>query len=133
MNSETARPGDSTRASILVVEDEEVVRDFLTSALELDGYDVEAVEDGRAALEYLKQGPVDLIIADCLMPVMDGCRLHEELRQRNDPHADRMIFISGAMGRDPVRTFLNESGAPALEKPFGTAELREILTRVLGH
>ena len=121
----------SVRGSILVVDDEEIVRDFLTSALELEGVCVEAVSDGRAALEYLKRNSADVIIADCIMPVMDGCRLHEELRRQNDPLADRMIFISGDTGRDPVRKFLAETGAPSLQKPFGTTELRDILSRVL--
>ena len=119
------------RATILVVEDEEVVRDFLTSALELDGHQVAAVPDGRAALEYLVSHSVDLILADCIMPVMDGCRLYEELRRCNNPLADRMVFISGDMSRDPVRKFLAEHPAPALQKPFSMVELREVLARAL--
>ena len=118
-------------ATILVVEDEEVVRDFLTSALELDGHTVAAVPNGKVALEYLATHTVDAILADCLMPVMGGCELHEELRRRQNPLADRMGFISGDMDRDPVRKFMAEHEVPTLQKPFGMMDLRELLARVL--
>lgn len=122
---------DRPPVSVLVVEDEEVVRDFLTSALELDGHDVAAVPNGKVALEYLATHTVDAILADCLMPVMGGCELHEELLRRQNPLADRMGFISGDMGRDPVRKFMAEHEVPSLQKPFGMIDLRKLLDRVL--
>ncbi|MFQ5718331.1 MAG: response regulator [Acidobacteriota bacterium] len=118
-------------ATILLVEDEEVVRDFLSSILELDGHSVEAVPHGGAALAFLSRHDVDLVLADCLMPVMDGCQLHSVLRQRHDPLADRMVLISGDMERDPVRTYLRKHSVVTLQKPFGAAELRAVLARVI--
>ena len=65
---------------VLVVEDDEGIRETLKDLLELEGYDVAVAEHGRAAIEHLlEQGPdPDVIVLDLMMPVMNG----EEFRQR---------------------------------------------------
>lgn len=64
-------------ARILIAEDDENVRAFVTQALKLSGHDVTDVEDGGLALEILQEqaGAFDLLVSDIRMPVMDGIAL----------------------------------------------------------
>ena len=120
-----------TPVTVLVVEDEEVVRDFLASALEVDGHTVVVARNGQEALEYLAGDTVDAILADCHMPVMSGWELHQELCRSKHPLAAHVGFISGDVNRDPVRKYLDEHEVPTLQKPFGMIGLRDLLVRVL--
>src|SRR5687767_6000903 len=65
-------PGGSGRGTILVVEDDAAMRTMLREALEEDGYTVEGAPGGRAGIERVKQGGIDLVISDVKMPDLDG-------------------------------------------------------------
>ena len=60
------------KSNILVVDDEPVARQSLSEILRLEGYSVDAVPNGQAAVEYVRTHPVDLMIVDLRMPGMDG-------------------------------------------------------------
>jgi len=62
----------STKANILVVDDEPIERQSLTDILRLEGYHVAAVGNGEAAIDYIRLNPVDLILLDLRMPGMSG-------------------------------------------------------------
>jgi CheY-like chemotaxis protein len=66
-------------ASILIVEDDEDVREAMLAFLEMKGYSVASAGNGREALDYLRDAPApDLIITDLAMPVMDGRQFRRE-------------------------------------------------------
>ena len=67
--------------TILIVEDEQVLRESLAGLLEAEGYLVQQAPDGRAAHEMLLQGPVDVVLSDVRMPEMDGMTLLGHIRQ----------------------------------------------------
>jgi two-component system response regulator RegX3 len=67
---------------ILLVEDEESYREPLTYQLSRDGFDVVAVEDGRAALETFDRGGIDLVLLDLMLPGLSGTEVCRELRRR---------------------------------------------------
>ena len=75
-------PDENEIISILVVDDDAVVREFMSATLEDAGFKVDTVEDGEAALCYCMENRPDLIVADVLMPRMDGFELCQELRRR---------------------------------------------------
>jgi CheY-like chemotaxis protein len=75
-------PGQSAR--ILVVEDDPLVAQMLQMFLGRGGYQVAMAEHGRKALEVLEQEPVDLILMDLKMPVMDGYEATRSIRQREE-------------------------------------------------
>ena len=60
------------KSHILVVDDEPVARQSLTDILRLEGYTVNSVPNGQAAVEYVRTHPVELIVVDLRMPGMDG-------------------------------------------------------------
>ncbi len=66
---------------ILVVDDEEIVRESLGGWLEKDGYTVCAMPDGRSAIEKLKSEPWSIMVVDLKMPGMDGLQVLEEAKK----------------------------------------------------
>lgn len=72
----------SKQAQILIVDDDEEIRNFLGALLQDEGYGVESAEDGLVALKRLEETMPDLILLDIMMPRMDGYRFAEALHQR---------------------------------------------------
>lgn len=78
-----ARPEVITRnQTILVVDDERYIVDLLADLLEEEGYGVQRAYDGAAALEIVERNEPDLILADVMMPYLDGLALVGKLRER---------------------------------------------------
>lgn len=115
---------------ILLVEDEQVVRDMIKLALERLGYRVTAVALAEAALNYLERPDVDidLLLSDVVLPGLDGPALLEEVR-RTRPGLPA-IFISGYTAAAPERRPVPDD-VPLLEKPFTGARLGETIRAVL--
>jgi two-component system response regulator MprA len=108
-------------AQILVVEDDPKVRQALTRALGLEGYDVADVPDGLAALEQLGTAPVDAIVLDMMMPNLNGLDLCRRLRERGDRTP---ILMLTARHETSDRVAGLDAGADDyLVKPFEVAEL----------
>ena len=119
----TLRRGSAT---ILVVDDEPMVRSLARRALEQYGYAVIEAEDGEAALRVLSSegGPgVDLAVVDVVMPGMDGRELGDRLRHRH-PRL-QVLYISGHTGDELARGLPLDASVPVLQKPFPPDELVE--------
>lgn len=114
-----------SKASLLVVEDEENLREALKLNLELEGYEVTTVDNGPAVLKVVKNEYFDLIILDIMLPDMDGLTVCETIRmQHNDVP---ILFLSARnSGADRVEG-LKKGGDDYLTKPFN---LEELLLRV---
>ena len=70
-----------TRTAILVVDDEEIVRESLGGWLEKDGYEVECAADGPAAVARLRARPWSILVCDLKMPGMDGLAVLEQAKK----------------------------------------------------
>jgi two-component system cell cycle sensor histidine kinase/response regulator CckA len=89
---------DDTLPRILVVDDEESVREFTERALQTAGYEVVAASSGRQALELVeRRGPFDGFVVDVVMPGMSGTELGQVLR-RADPDA-KILYFTGFSDR----------------------------------
>ena len=87
-------------ASILIIDDEEDIRDALQMVLESVGYNVKVASNGGEAVELQRGEPVDLIITDIIMPGKDGVNVIQEIRAEFP--GIRIIAISGGGGAQPL-------------------------------
>jgi DNA-binding response OmpR family regulator len=118
--------------SILVVDDDAPLRNFVTLALEKKGYRVASAVDGRRAGEAMKRAQFDVVITDLLMPDCDGLELITQVR-RGYP-AMRIIAMSGGgrIAREQYLRLAKGMGAHVLlAKPFMPVELFAAVDSVL--
>jgi CheY-like chemotaxis protein len=116
---------------ILVIDDEPDVADLVAIVLRRNGFEVEIVHSGAAALERLAAEPYGLIICDLVMPGMNGIAVHRAVQQRPEPRP-LMLFLSGYYDAGPYEGFLRASGVPTMPKPFDVEVLRATVLRMLG-
>jgi two-component system, cell cycle sensor histidine kinase and response regulator CckA len=115
---------------ILVLDDEQSVRDFATRALTSAGYEVVSVSDGPEALQIAdQQGPFDLCVVDLRMPLMNGDEVARLLR-RADPDVKILYFtgFSDGLFKETLTLSANEA---FLEKPTGIEGLVEAVSLLL--
>ena len=103
-------------ASILIVDDEEHIRDLLSDTLGVRGYQVETAENGLNALKILNDKQVDLLLLDMRMPVKDGLGLMDEIRERL-PELP-VIIVTGLASNEEVQEALERGAFSCLRKPF---------------
>ena len=82
------------RASILVVDDDPVMRLMLTAALERDGHRVSTADDGPSALDHLRSEPVDVVLLDVVMPEMDGFAVLEHVKADADLRHIPVVMVT---------------------------------------
>mgnify|MGYP002630909519 CR=1 FL=1 len=120
----------SGRPRVLVVDDEESIRDLLTKTLALAEYDVETTPDGSAALGLLRASEFDLLIADLSMPGMDGLSLIRQVRRIHA--ALPIIIITGFSSESSAIEAVNLGVASYLLKPFGVPDVLAAARKALG-
>ena len=106
---------------ILVVEDEQTLRRIVVEALERAGYDVVAAGDGEEGLRLFEACHADLVVADIMMPRMDGFEMVRRMRAR---YPDTLfLFLSARSGAEDVVEGFRTGGHDYLRKPFAMSEL----------
>jgi signal transduction histidine kinase/ActR/RegA family two-component response regulator len=116
---------------ILVVDAEPDVAGVLAEALAGDGYVVDVVGDGAAALAKVEENDYDLIISDCSMPGVGGIELHRELARRRPDLAGRMVFISGDTLNESARQAFWGIDTTRVAKPFTLSDVRAVVRQAL--
>lgn len=121
----------TTNATILYAEDDRAIRISVTTALELEGFTVVAVNDGQAALDWMEGQQADVVVLDVMMPFVDGLTVCRRLRSRQDRTP---ILMLTARTETSDRVSGLDAGADAyLPKPFDVddflAHVRALLRR----
>jgi PAS domain S-box-containing protein len=111
---------------VLVVDDEPAVAEALSDILRHAGYGIDIAENGEAGLARVRSGRYDVIFSDVHMPDMDGIAFYRRLREMQPELADRLVLVTGDMLGIGIRSFIEETGLPFLEKPFMPAEVRRL-------
>lgn len=123
----------SAQPTVLLVEDDEMLRRLLARTLRGEGFGVVEAENGEQALQVLRargHAP-SLALTDITMPVMDGFEFARRFRALHP--AVPLLFMSGAMPRSSQPIPLLEVGTHLLLKPFGPDVLLEAIAATLSH
>jgi two-component system OmpR family response regulator len=114
---------------VLVVDDEESIRELLSKTLALAEYDVDTADDGPAALDRMRAFAYDLLIADLKMPGMDGLTL---IRQAKQMKADMpIIIITGFSSESSAIEAVNLGVDGYLTKPFRVPQVLAAAAKAL--
>jgi two-component system cell cycle sensor histidine kinase/response regulator CckA len=115
--------------TVLLVEDEDMVRAVAERALTRQGYKVVTAENGEAALELLTEGErPDLLVSDVVMPVMDGPTMVREARRR---YPDLPILFMSGYAEEQLRRSIDIDNVAFIAKPFSVQQLAEAAREAL--
>lgn len=116
---------------ILIVDDEEVVCDFLSRFLGKEGYEeIETAETGEEALEKIKKSPPKLVLLDIRLPGMDGVETLEKIKEFNKDIG--VIMITGFPDIQIAKEAMAKGAYDYIVKPFDLAYLKlSVLTKVV--
>lgn len=123
----TDETGAARKPRILIVDDETGIREVLTDIFVADDYDVEAVGNGKDALELIRAKPYDLVLTDIGMPGMDGETLYRVVATEHPELSRRMVFLTGDTLNPKTRSFVEGTGNRWIGKPFNVAEIEEVV------
>ncbi len=118
--------------TILIAEDEEVVRDLIFESLNKFGYNVIEAENGKKALQVCKKDsekPIQLLITDVIMPDMGGSELAKKLEKLKPKM--KVLYISGYTDNTIVHHGVLDEGVAFLQKPFSSQGLAQKVREVL--
>ena len=127
--TETTDSPDNGRPKILVVDDDQSLREFLEILLAKEGYRVWSAPSGQKALQLMDRENISLVISDVRMPGIDGMTLLKKIKTR---HADvPVILITAFASLDSAVAAMKEGAWDYLTKPFRIEEIREIVKKAL--
>jgi excisionase family DNA binding protein len=122
-------PRKAGGASVLVVDDDAPLREFIRANLEAEGYSVREAASASEGLAALDEEPPDLILLDVMMPQMDGWEMLRRVQERHGVDAIQVIMYSGKLEEAGKA---EESGAQAfIGKPFDPNKLLEATKQLL--
>ena len=116
-------------ARILVVDDEESIRDMLEIYLRREGHDVTCASDGEAALSYCKKNVYDVVIADIKMPRMDGMLLLQNVKAFSPETI--FIMITAFASFETAQVSMQEAAYDYITKPFDVEKVRKKIDAAL--
>ena len=123
------QPAPAPGKRVLVIDDEESLRDLLQLALREGGYAVETARDGLDGLEQLKSKKFDVVLLDVWMPRMNGLQLLTELQQL--PAPPRVIMMTADHTPETLLHTIRESAYQYIGKPFTLESMMELVGKVI--
>jgi DNA-binding NtrC family response regulator len=123
------RKCEMAEGRILIIDDEDSIRDYLSMMLEREGYEVSASEDGKRALKLNAKKSYDVVITDIQLPGMSGIDILTKLRE-TDPTLP-VIIITGHASQESAIEALNMGAYYYLLKPVSNEELKQVVRTAL--
>jgi DNA-binding response OmpR family regulator len=115
---------------VLVVDDDEVIRQLITVNLELEGFDVHTAQDGQDCLDKIKDVRPDVVTLDVMMPRLDGWETAARLRQDTDLDNVAIILLSARAQEADVERGSRIGVDAYLTKPFDPDDLVDTVRRL---
>ena len=133
LDGKSAEKQRNNRARILLVDDEDMLRDIGKEMLEFLGHEVETASDGNMCMDKLKSDDrgFDIVILDMIMPGLDG---YHTLQEMNKCEIDTKVIISSGFSFEHEKEEIlnNPIIVAKLNKPFNMGELSSVLSDILG-
>lgn len=114
--------------SILVVDDDPDVREYLRDFLTSEGYAVTTVEDPTAVVEELRRNDYHVIVLDLMMPKLSGIDLLSRIREVDDDVA--VIILTGFPSLETAASSIEHDVSAYIRKPFAVKDFREAMQRI---
>jgi twitching motility two-component system response regulator PilH len=116
--------GTVLKKQILIVDDEDEVREFVSAVLEENGFVPQTAKNGEEAMDIVRKNRPDLIILDILMPKEGGIRMYRELKTTDFLKEIPVVIYSGIAKRTFLRTqaIRTEFGGQSVDEPEGYVE-----------
>ncbi len=124
--TDNVQPGN---ASILVVDDEQIVLNLVEDTLTDEGYSVTTTSSPREALTLIRQQPFDFVLTDIRMPEMNGIDLVKEIHGLAPTIG--VIFMTGYANLDTAKQAIKEGAYDYIMKPFELSEIRQAISRAV--
>ncbi len=121
----------ATRAKILLVDDDDLLRHSLQAILLYTGYEVAVACSGEEALKYASGHPFDVLVTDYRMDGMDGLNLYRELKKSGRSFA--AVMISGFSDEEMVREAQREGVEEIFSKPLNLGVLEDTIAAAIRH
>ena len=116
---------------LLIIEDEEDIRDIITELFEDDGNETFAAANGLEGVKIAEEIFPDLILCDIMMPEADGYEVCTMLKEDPTTSAIPFIFISASVEKKAIDEGISLGAVEYIQKPFDPDELFEAITRCL--
>ncbi|WP_393916347.1 response regulator transcription factor [Halostreptopolyspora alba] len=119
-------------ARVLVVDDDEVIRQLIAVNLQLEGFEVHTAVDGQECLETVAEVAPDVITLDIMMPRLDGWGAALQLRQGEETRDVRVVLITARAQGDDIRRGEDIGVDAYVTKPFDPSELIRVVRELAG-
>lgn len=116
---------------ILIADDSQAIRKFLTTSLTINGFDIVAATDGLDALEKMSSSKIDLVITDLNMPNIDGFELIRSIRKNHDYDELPIIILSSLSNMEDIKMGMSVGANSYLVKPFDQKRIQYEVSKYL--
>ena len=124
-------PSPDLSRTILIVEDNNIIRDQIIAILEMSGYTAMAAANGSDGLRLACQFRPALIISDVMMPELNGLDMLRNIRQNPEFDHTPIVLLSGLIATEDIRKGLELGASDYLIKPFRITDLLQVVSRHL--
>ena len=115
---------------VLIADDDPLLRAILEHKLSAAGYRIQAVEDGRAALDAAREARPAVLVLDAMMPILDGFEVLRRLKADPELQAITVVMLTALKREDDIVSALKLGAADYLPKPFNPDELVARMARL---
>ena len=125
---ERSGPGGTTEPAgplVLIVDDDDGIREYVRVQLELEGYSVREAGSAEEGLAVLEDASPDLILLDVMMPEVDGWEMLQRVQERHGVGSIPVIMFSGKVEEDSLRAATSRGAQGFIGKPFNPQQLIE--------
>jgi DNA-binding response OmpR family regulator len=120
-------PSPDLSRTILIVEDNNIIRDQIVAILEMSGYTAMAAANGSDGLRLACQFRPSLIISDVTMPELNGLDMLRDIRQNPELDHTPIVLLSGLIATEDIRKGLELGASDYLIKPFRITDLLQVV------